>query len=153
MWHFVQILTTLMVTNSWYWFVHISRHDLWYHMSKLSQCIALLLQLTCTSQQPHGYTLLGSGFVSMSQLNMSTARVIKATFSVHKLIPKTLKWLPYILICHGTSLSPWFIILDNNNFVNVSHHYLISGGYQVCLYPMSCGLIGMYWVKCNQTQV
>ncbi len=44
-----------------------------------------------------------------------------------------LKLLPYILIGHCTSLSPWFIILDKNNFVNVSHHYLISGGYQVCL--------------------
>ncbi len=29
----------------------------------------------------------------------------------------TLKWLLYILICHCTSLSPWFIILDKNNFV------------------------------------
>ncbi len=37
----------------------------------------------------------------------------------------TLKWLFYILICHCTSLSPWFIILDKNNFVNVSHHYRI----------------------------
>ncbi len=26
--------------------------------------------------------------------------VVKASFSFHKLIPKTLKWLPYILICH-----------------------------------------------------
>ncbi len=25
------------------------------------------------------------------------------------------------------------IILDKNNFVKVSHHYLTSGGYQVCL--------------------
>ncbi len=24
-------------------------------------------------------------------------------------------------------------ILDKNNFVNIYHHYLISGGYQVCL--------------------
>ncbi len=43
-----------------------------------------------------------------------------------------LKWLPYIIIGQCTSLSPWFIILDKNNFVNVSHHYLTSGGYQVC---------------------
>ncbi len=28
-------------------------------------------------------------------------------------------------MCHCTSLSPWFIILDKNNFVNVSHHYWI----------------------------
>ncbi len=63
-----------------------------------------------------------------------------------------LKWLHYILIGHCTSLSPWFIILDMNNFVKVSHHYLTSGRYQVSLYPMSCGLIGMYWVKCKQTQ-
>ncbi len=46
---------------------------------------------------------------------------------------KMLKWLPYILIGHCTSLSPWFIILDKNNFVKVSHHYLTSGGYKVCL--------------------
>ncbi len=32
-----------------------------------------------------------------------------------------------------TSLSQWFIILDMNNFVKVSHHYLTSGRYQVCL--------------------
>ncbi len=54
---------------------------------------------------------------------------LKATFSIYKLITKMLKWLPYILIGHCTSLSPWFIILDKNNFVNVSHHYLSSGGY------------------------
>ncbi len=35
---------------------------------------------------------------------------------------RTLKWLPYILICHCTSLLTWFIILDNNKCVNVSHH-------------------------------
>ncbi len=40
-----------------------------------------------------------------------------------------LKLLPYILIGHCTSLLPWFIILDKNNVVNVSHHYLTSGGY------------------------
>ncbi len=45
----------------------------------------------------------------------------------------TLKWLPYILICHCTSHLPWFIILYNYNFINVSHHYLTSGGYQVYL--------------------
>ncbi len=49
----------------------------------------------------------------------------KASFSFYKVIPKTLKWLPYILICHCTSLSPWFIILDKNNFVKVFHHYWI----------------------------
>ncbi len=64
-----------------------------------------------------------------------------------------LKWLPYILICHCTSLSPWFIILDKNDFVNVSYHCLTSGWYQGFLLPMPCGLIGMYWVKCKQTQV
>ncbi len=52
----------------------------------------------------------------------------KASFSFHKLIQKeTLKRLPYILICHCTSLSPRLIILDKNNLVNVSHHYLTSG--------------------------
>ncbi len=64
-----------------------------------------------------------------------------------------LNWLPYILIGHCTSLSPWLLILNNNNFVKVSHHYLTSAEYQVSLYPMACGLIGMYWVKCKQTQV
>ncbi len=76
---------------------------------------------------------------------------IKASFSFHKLIPKALKWLPYILICHCTSLSPWFIILDKTNFENVFHHYLTSGGYQVWLKPMPCGLIDIYWVKCTQS--
>ncbi len=51
--------------------------------------------------------------------------VLKAPFSFHKIAPKILKWLPYI-ICHCTSLSPWFIILDKINFVNVSHHYWIT---------------------------
>ncbi len=63
-----------------------------------------------------------------------------------------LKWLPNILISHSASLSQWFIILDKNNFINISHHYLTSGGYQVFLKPMPCELIGMYWVKCKQTQ-
>ncbi len=49
---------------------------------------------------------------------------------------KTLKWLAYILIGHCSSLSPRFIMLDKNNFVKVSYHYLTSGGYQVCLYRM-----------------
>ncbi len=49
----------------------------------------------------------------------------KASLSVHKITPKTPKWLPYILICHCTSLSPWFIILDKNNFINVSHYYWV----------------------------
>ncbi len=49
----------------------------------------------------------------------------KASFSFHKITPQTLKWLPYILICHCTSLSPWFIILDKKHFVKVSHHYWI----------------------------
>ncbi len=42
-----------------------------------------------------------------------------------------LKWLSYILIGHCKSLSPWFIILDKNNFVKVSYHNLTSGGYKV----------------------
>ncbi len=57
--------------------------------------------------------------------------VFKASFSFHKLIePKTLKLLHYTLNCHWTS--PWIIVLDKNNFVIVYHHYIISGGYQVC---------------------
>ncbi len=51
--------------------------------------------------------------------------LFKASFSFHKIIQKTLKWLPYILFCHYTPLSSWFIILDKNNFVKVSHHYWI----------------------------
>ncbi len=35
-----------------------------------------------------------------------------------------LKWLPYILIGHCTSLSRWFIILDKTNFVD---NLLIEG--------------------------
>ncbi len=47
---------------------------------------------------------------------------------------KILKWLPYILICHCTSLSPWFFLYYTKIiFINISHHYLTSGGYQVCL--------------------
>ncbi len=34
----------------------------------------------------------------------------------------SLKIFLYILIGHCTSLSPWFIILDKNNFVKLSHH-------------------------------
>ncbi len=79
------------------------------------------------------------------------AQLVKASFAFHKLIQKTLKWLPYIPICHCTSLSPWFIILDKNNFVKVDYHYLTSGGYQVCLLPMPCGRIGMYWIKCKKS--
>ncbi len=54
---------------------------------------------------------------------------IKASFSFHTLIPKTLKCLPYIVICHSTSLSPWLIIFDKNNFVKCWS----SGGHWVCL--------------------
>ncbi len=36
---------------------------------------------------------------------------------------KTLKCLPYILISHFLWLLQWFIILDMNNLVKVSHHY------------------------------
>ncbi len=45
--------------------------------------------------------------------------LIKDTFSVHKIT----KCLSYILISHLTWLLQWFIILDLNNLVNVSHHY------------------------------
>ncbi len=38
-----------------------------------------------------------------------------------------IKWLPYILIYYCVSLSLRFIILDKNNFVNISHHYHTSG--------------------------
>ncbi len=46
---------------------------------------------------------------------------------------KTLNWPPYRLIYHCTSLSPWLFILHKNNVVKVSHHYITSEGYQVCL--------------------
>ncbi len=49
--------------------------------------------------------------------------LFKATFSFHKITTKTLKCLSYILISHFTWLLQWFIILDMNNLVNVSHHY------------------------------
>ncbi len=64
---------------------------------------------------------------------MNDKHVLQATFSVYKLIPKNAQIrLPYILIGQCTSLSPSLIILDKNNFVKVSHHYLTSGGYQAC---------------------
>ncbi len=37
--------------------------------------------------------------------------VLKLTSHFINLSQKTLKWLPYILICQCTSLLPWFIIL------------------------------------------
>ncbi len=61
---------------------------------------------------------------------------LKASFSFPKIIPKALKCIYCILICHCTSLSPWFIILDKNYFVKVTHHYWISTWapmYIVCL--------------------
>ncbi len=48
-----------------------------------------------------------------------------------------LKWLPYVLIDHCTSLSPWFIILDNNNFVNVSDYY-------ISMYSKQTDTVGSY---------
>ncbi len=50
-----------------------------------------------------------------------------------------------------TPLSPWIIILDKHSFVKLSHHYITSGGYHVCLQPMPCGLNGMYWAICEQS--
>ncbi len=58
-------------------------------------------------------------------LLFTCSTLLKASFSFHKITVETLIWLPYILICHYTLLSPWFIILDKNNFVNVSYHYWI----------------------------
>ncbi len=47
-------------------------------------------------------------------------RTLKASVSFPKITTKTLKMTRhYILICHCTSLSPWYIILDKNNFVKV----------------------------------
>ncbi len=61
---------------------------------------------------------------------------IKATFSVYKLIPKNAQmtnlytnWSLYITF----TMIYYIIILYKNNFVKCSHHYLTSGGYQVCL--------------------
>ncbi len=52
------------------------------------------------------------------------SNVFKVTFSFHKITTqKTLKCLPYILIRHFTWLLQWFIILDMNNLVKVSHHH------------------------------
>ncbi len=82
-------------------------------------------------------------------------KFIAWTFSLCKITIRkhSNDWLPYILICHCTSLSLWFIILDKNNFVKVSHPYLhlTSGGYQVYLQPMPCGVIGMHCAKCKQS--
>ncbi len=91
----------------------------------------------------------GSHLVDVSHLLVVHCRwLIKVSFSFINLSHKTLKWPPYILICHCTSLSPWFIILDKNNFVKVDNHYLTPGGNQVCLYAMPWEFIGMYYVKC-----
>ncbi len=56
----------------------------------------------------------------------------KSTFYIHKLIPKNTQittlytnWSLYITFT--------MIYYNKNNFVNVSHHYITSGGYQVCL--------------------
>ncbi len=66
-------------------------------------------------------------FMDLDTLNS----IINASFSFHKLIPKTLKLLPYILICHCTSISPWYIILDKKDFVkcfsSLSYIRRISG--------------------------
>ncbi len=51
---------------------------------------------------------------------------VKATFSFHKIITKKHTPMPtYILISHFTWILEWFIILDMNNLVKVSHHYWI----------------------------
>ncbi len=54
---------------------------------------------------------------------MTCSMYDKATFTFYKITIKTLKCLPYILICHFTWRLQWFIILDMNNLVKVSHHY------------------------------
>ncbi len=46
----------------------------------------------------------------------------KATFSFHKITTKNTQ-IPTILISHFTWLLQWFITLDMNNLVNVSHDY------------------------------
>ncbi len=50
--------------------------------------------------------------------------MIKAIFSVHKLIPKNIQMTTLYTNWSYASLSPWFIfiILDKNDFVKVSHH-------------------------------
>ncbi len=58
----------------------------------------------------------------------------KTTFSVHKLIPKNTQMTTLYTISNFIPLSPiYFFILNKNNFVKVSHHYLTLGGNQVCL--------------------
>ncbi len=64
----------------------------------------------------------------------------------YKQITTNTQMTSFILICHCTPLLPWFIILDKNNFVIVSHHYLTSGGYQVCLYSQICPVVVMVMV-------
>ncbi len=78
----------------------------------------------------------------------SAGNHIKATFSFHKIKPKTLNWLPYIIICHCTSISSWFIILDKNNcksFLSLLNPYmsLCVGG--VCAHEKTLeGLTGTH---------
>ncbi len=71
--------------------------------------------------------------------NMCTQQGFIWQFNLIWFIFKAFFVLSDILISHCTSLSPWFIILDKNNFVKVSHHYLTSGGYQIYLYGWSGG--------------
>ncbi len=66
-------------------------------------------------------------YINTLELEKVIATQLKATFSFHKITTKKpLKCLSYILICHFTWPLQWFIILDMNNLVKVSHHYQSS---------------------------
>ncbi len=105
------------------------------------------MKYTCNGHPQHGQLMLYGWQIQIIYYTF------KATFSFHKLIPKNAQMTTLYTNWSLSSLSPWFIILDKNNSVKGSHHYLTSGGYQVFLKPMPRGLIGTYWVKCKQTQV
>ncbi len=66
-------------------------------------------------------------------MNMGSI-LLKATFSFHKLIPKNAQMTTlYTNWSLYTTLTMIYYIIDKNNFVKVSHHYLTSGGYQAFL--------------------
>ncbi len=63
---------------------------------------------------------------------MQIWKQLKATFSFHKLIQNYAQMTTsYTNLSLYITFTMIYYILDKNNFVNISHHYLTSGGYQV----------------------
>ncbi len=50
------------------------------------------------------------------------------------------------------SILKWRSTRDSNSWLHsCNKSFYIRRRYQVCLQPMPCGLIGMYWAKCKQS--